>query len=99
MKPERERQIPCDITYMWSLKYNANDFIYKQTHRHREQTCGSQGEEGLGRDGLGIWDQQCKQLHIKWINNKVLLYITGTYSQYPVMKKMEKNMKRAYTYV
>ena len=26
----------------------------KQTHRHREQTCGCQG----GRDGLGVWDEQ-----------------------------------------
>ena len=28
----------------------------KQTHRHREQTCGCQGEEGWGKDGLGVWD-------------------------------------------
>ena len=29
----------------------------KQTHRHREQTCGCQG--GGGReDKLGVWDQQ-----------------------------------------
>ena len=25
----------------------------KQTHRHREQSCGCQG---VGRDGLGAWD-------------------------------------------
>ena len=30
----------------------------KQTHRHREQTCGGQGGWGGGRDGWGIWDQQ-----------------------------------------
>ena len=28
----------------------------KQTHRHREQTCGCQGGGGWGRDGLGVWD-------------------------------------------
>ena len=27
----------------------------KQTHRHREQTCGYQGEGGAGKDGLGVW--------------------------------------------
>ena len=27
----------------------------KQTHRHREQTCGCQGG---GRDGVGVWGQQ-----------------------------------------
>ena len=32
----------------------------KQTHGHREQTCGCQwgGGEGRGREGLGAWDQQ-----------------------------------------
>ena len=27
----------------------------KQTHRLREQTCGCQGGEGFGRDGVGGW--------------------------------------------
>ena len=30
----------------------------KQTHRHREQTCGCQGGGGWERDGVGVWDQQ-----------------------------------------
>ena len=30
----------------------------KQTHRHREQTCGCQGGGGWGRDGLRVCDQQ-----------------------------------------
>ena len=28
-KLERERQIPYDITYMWNLKYDTNEFIYE----------------------------------------------------------------------
>ena len=24
-----ERQIPCDITYMWNLKYDTNEPIYE----------------------------------------------------------------------
>ena len=27
----------------------------KQTHGHREQTCGCQGGGGWGRDGVGGW--------------------------------------------
>ena len=27
----------------------------KQTHGHREQTCGCQGGGGWGRDGLVVW--------------------------------------------
>ena len=29
----------------------------KQVHRHREQTGAAEGE-GMGREGLGAWDQQ-----------------------------------------
>ena len=32
----------------------------KQTHRHREQTCGCQG--GLGRDGVGVWYYQMQTI-------------------------------------
>ena len=28
-KPERERQIPCDIIYIWNLKHGSNEPIYK----------------------------------------------------------------------
>ena len=38
---DRERQILCDITYMWNLKIKLNLYIkQKQTHRHRKQTYG-----------------------------------------------------------
>ena len=59
MKSERERQIPYDITYMWNLKYDKNEPIYKkqnQIHRPMEQTCGCQmlgeGEGQIGSLGL-----------------------------------------------
>ena len=56
----------------------------KQTPIHREQTCGCQGKWGGGMDWeYGI--SRCKLLYIKWINNRVLLYSTGNYIQYPVI--------------
>ena len=64
------------------------------THfHHREQTCGCQvrwldWEFGTSR---------CKPLHAERINNKVLLYSTGNYIQYPVInhnrKEEIKNIK------
>ena len=54
----RQRQILLDITYMWNLKNNTNESIYKkqkQTHRCRKQTYGYQKGEG-GKDKLGVWD-------------------------------------------
>ena len=45
--------------------------IKKQSHRHREQTCGSWGwGRGMDRE-LGV--SRCKLLYTEWINNKVLL--------------------------
>ena len=36
-KSERERQIPCDITYMWNLKYDTNELTYEiETDTHIE---------------------------------------------------------------
>ena len=35
-----------------------------------------------------VWDlgiSRCKLLYLEWINNKVLLYSTGNYIQYPVI--------------
>ena len=50
-KSERERQIPYDITSMWTLNY-APIAERKRTPRHRDQTCGCQGGgEGSGMDG------------------------------------------------
>ena len=67
----------------------------EQTHRHREQTCGCQGGEGGGRgtdweSGVG----RCKLLHIEWMDNKVLLYSTGNYSQHPVINHNGKEYKK-----
>ena len=52
MKLEKERQIAYDITYMWHLKYDTNlSTKQKQTHRHRDQTCGCQEGGGRVMDG------------------------------------------------
>ena len=42
-------------------------------------------EDEWEKDALGVWDTRCKLLYIEWINNKVLLYSTGYYVQYPVI--------------
>ena len=70
----------------------------KQTHRHGEQTCGCQGGGGGGMDWeCGI--SRCKLLYIVWINNKVLLYSTGNYIQYPVINHNGKEYKKECLYM
>ena len=71
----------------------------KQTHRLREETCGCQGGEGIG-GGLD-WEfgtSRCKPLYIEWIN-KVLLYSTGNYIQYPVINLNGKEYEKEYIYI
>ena len=48
----------------------------KQNQRHREQTSDCQG---------GELPSKCKLLYREWINNKVLLYSTDDYIQYPMI--------------
>ena len=65
----------------------------KQTHRHRDQTCGCQGGKSGGMDwefGISRWNL----LNIGWINNKALLYSTGSYVQYPVINHNEKEYEK-----
>ena len=71
----------------------------KQTHGHREQTCGSQG--GGGWRGMD-WEfgvSRCKLLYTEWINNQVLLYSTGNYIQYPVINHHGKEYEKECIYV
>ena len=42
---------------MWNLKYAQmnQSTKQKQTHRHREQTCGCEGGAGREWDGHRVW--------------------------------------------
>ena len=42
-------------------------------------------EGGRGRKEWEFGISRCKLLYIEWINNKVLVYSTGNYIQYPVI--------------
>ena len=52
---QRERKVSYDITYMWNLKHDTNEFTYKQkqTHRCTEQAYGRQGREWVGEGWTG----------------------------------------------
>ena len=84
---QKEGQIPYDITYMWNLKYNTNEHIYKKkkSHKCREQSWGCQREGRWGRKDWEFGIKRCKLVYIGWIYNKVLLYSTGNYTQYPMI--------------
>ena len=53
--------------------------------------------KGEGGGGGKYWEfgiSRCKLLHIEWINNKVLLYSTGNYIQYPVINRDGKEYEQ-----
>ena len=61
-------------------------------------------KEEVGGRGLD-WDlgiSRCRLVYIEGINNKALLYSTGSYIQYPVISHNRKNIKKnvyAYMYI
>ena len=64
----------CGIYYKTQMNLSTEK---KQTHGHREQTCGCQGR---GMDGeFGV--SRCQLFHLEWTSNEVLLYSPGNYSQ------------------
>ena len=47
--------------------------------------------KGVGGEmDLEFGTSRCKRLHVEWKTNKVLLYSTGSYIQYPVINHNEK---------
>ena len=66
-KSEREKQIPYNITYMWNLKYNTNEHIYKTEMDSQIQRTDLWLPRGR-RDGGGKdWEfgiSRCKLLYI-----------------------------------
>ena len=87
VKSERERQIPYDTTYMWNLKYGTNELIY-ETNRTMDIENRLVVAKGEGAGGGMEWEvgvSRYKLLYIEWIS-KVLLYSTGNYIQYPMIK-------------
>ena len=42
----------------------------KQTHRHREQTCGCQGAGGGGGVDGKFGMSRCKLLYVEWVTTR-----------------------------
>ena len=58
--------------------------------------------KGKGGGGGMEWEfevSRCKLVYVEWINNKVLLYNTGNYIQYPVINHNGKEYKKECMYM
>ena len=47
-KSKRERQTPYDITYVWNLKYDTNELIYKTETDSQTSKINLQLPKGIG---------------------------------------------------
>ena len=70
-----------------------------QIHRHREQTCGCQRGRGLVGMNWEFGINRYKLSRIEWINNKILLYSTGNFLQYPIINHNGKEHEKEYIYI
>ena len=86
---------------MWNLKYDTNELMYEteadsQTWRTDIWLpVGRQGRRGMDWE-FGV--DRCKLVYIEWIN-KVLLYSTGKYIQYPVINHNGREYKKECIYM
>ena len=77
---------------------------FQHIHLHTHALCARE----LGIPTMIIWDlrnlhadwesgvSRCKLVYTGWINNKVLLYTTGNYIQYPVINHNGKEYENEY---
>ena len=54
----------------------------------------AKGEVGRGRKDWEFGISRCKLLYIRWINNKILLYRTRNYIQYPMINQNGKEYEK-----
>ena len=83
---------------MWHLKYDTNELIYKTETDSQTQRIDLWLPTGRGsRIGMK-WEfgiSRCKLVYTEWIN-KVLLYSTGNYIQYPVINHNGREYEAEY---
>ena len=81
---------------MWNLKYDTTELIYKTERDSEAQRADLWLPRGRAKEGVE-WESVnsiCKLLHTDWINNKVLLYSTGNYTQNPVINHNGEEYKK-----
>ena len=87
---------------MWNLKYDTNEHIYETKTDSQIWRTNLWLPRGWGGKGGKNWESgisRCKLAYIGWINNKVLLYSSGNYIQYPVINHNGKEYEKEYIYV
>ena len=72
---------------------------WKDSQTQRTDLRLPRGRRGREEKDWESGISKCKPVYIGRINNKVLLYTTGNYIQYPVIKQYGKKDEKEYIYV
>ena len=67
---------------------DTNELIYTEADTQNRFVATKGGE--WRRVGWGFGISSCKLFYIEWVNNKVLPYSTGNYTQCPVINYNDK---------
>ena len=82
-----------NICGIWSMRQKSLTTKQRQSHRHRGQMWLPKGRWGrvmAWEFGVG----RCQPSHLEWINNKILLYRMGNYTQSPVVSHNVKEYEK-----
>ena len=85
--------VESKIWHKWNYLWNRNRLTDIEN-----RLVVAKGEMGRGGIEWEFGVSTCKLLYIEWINNKVLLYNTGNYTQYPVINHNGKEYEKIYMY-
>ena len=69
-KSEKERQIPCDITYMWNLNSDTNEPTYERFMDVENRLEIAKGKGGGGGTEQQFGISRYKLLYRQWINTQ-----------------------------
>ena len=81
-----------------TCKADESVLLFYKGRSDKEQTCDCHVGRRRGRKDWEFGISRCKLLYIGWINNKVLLYSTGSYTQYPMINHNGKEYEKECTY-
>ena len=75
---------------MWDLKHDISDCETENINRPTDRQNRPLAAKGHVSGGGMEWDSgisRCKLVYVEWIN-KVPLYSTGNYTQYPIINSI-----------
>ena len=89
-----EGEMPHDVTHLWNRKYGTNEPTHETETDLANKLLVARVKGGGGGMDWEFGVGRCKLSCLEWIHNKVLLYSTRNYIQYPEVNNNGKEYKK-----